>query len=289
MSAQIGFVGLGLMGSAMAGRLMDKRFPLTVWNRTKDKAEPLVRRGAKLAKSARDLAMSSNIVITMLSTPEVVEALSDEILSGLAPGGIHVDCSTISPRITTALARMYIEKGSLFIHAPVLGSITQAAEGSLLIFAGGDRSAREKVRPVLDAMAKKVFVFENVAEATHIKLLCNFFIASMIGTLSQSIAFARSSGVNPTALLEVISLSSLNAPMYQSKGPSMIAGEFAPRFFLEHMLKDVRLMEEAAKDRAVSMPVVPVLRKLFEEGVQQGLAKLDYSAILKVLEQKKPR
>jgi 3-hydroxyisobutyrate dehydrogenase-like beta-hydroxyacid dehydrogenase len=287
MKISIGFIGLGLMGTPMARRFLQSGYPVAVFNRTKDKVTQLLADGATWFESPTLVAQHSNIVFTMLSNSESLEAIalqSNGILNGLSGSGIHVDSSTVSPETTSKLAKEYASKGSFFIHAPVLGSIPQATDGSLLLFVGGDERAFRKAEPALKCLGSKIWRFEKVEQATTTKLLCNFFIATMISGLCQALVMAKKAGVEPRVLLEIIGASALNAPMYQTKGASIIERNFKPRFFLEHMLKDVNLLIGAAKGLDVAMPSGEIAQALFSEAVGLGLAREDYSAVVKVFE-----
>jgi 3-hydroxyisobutyrate dehydrogenase-like beta-hydroxyacid dehydrogenase len=280
---RIGFIGLGLMGTVMVRRLLGAGYQVTIWNRTKEKAADLLKAGATWSDNPEELATRSTIVVTMLTTPQVVEEIAGRIRGASAKGSIHVDCSTIAPTTTQRLAALAEAEGKGFVHSPVLGSVPQLTEGSLVIFAGGKAEHVQRVRPVLATFGQRVFEFPTVTQATNTKLLANFFIASMISTLSQGIVFARGAKIDVTTFLEILSLSALNAPMYQAKGPMMAKGEYPARFYLEHMHKDVHLAAASAEAMGVAMPSMPMLKDLFDRAMGMGLAKSDYSAVLESL------
>jgi 3-hydroxyisobutyrate dehydrogenase-like beta-hydroxyacid dehydrogenase len=287
METTLGFIGLGLMGAPMAGKLLKAGYSVAVFNRTKERASQLIVEGAEWCESPGIVAGRSDIVFTMLSNSEALEEtalIENGILAGLRGGGIHIDSSTVSPETTSKLAKKYASKGAFFLHAPVLGSIPQATDGSLLLFVGGDERAFRKAEPALKCLGSKIWRFEKVEQATTTKLLCNFFIATMISGLCQALVMAKKSGIQPSVLLEIIGASALNAPMYQTKGASIIERNFKPRFFLEHMLKDVNLLTDAAQNLGVAMPFGEIAQALFLEAMGLGLAREDYSAIVQVLE-----
>lgn len=287
METTLGFIGLGLMGAPMAGKLLKAGYSVAVFNRTKERASQLIAEGAEWCESPGIVAGRSDIVFTMLSNSEALEetALTEKgILAGLRGGGIHIDSSTVSPETTSKLAKEYVSKGAFFLHAPVLGSIPQATDGSLLLFVGGDERAFRKAEPALKCLGSKIWRFEKVEQATTTKLLCNFFIATMISGLCQALVMAKKSGVQPSVLLEIIGASALNAPMYQTKGASIIERNFKPKFFLEHMLKDVNLLTDAAQSLGVAMPSGEIAQALFSEAMGLGLAREDYSSVVRVLE-----
>ena len=289
MKSSIGFVGLGLMGTPMAARLLNAGFPLAVYNRTKGKSVPLVEAGAMWCDSPKKVAERSDIVISMLSNSEVLSECavgSNGVLEGAQRGCVHVDMSTVSPSITRELGKRYREAGYSFVHSPVLGSLPQATDGSLLLFVGGDESAYLRVESVLKTLSSTIWRFKKPEQASHMKLLCNMFIAGMGTTLAQALVYAKKADVDPYVLLDVLNHSALNAPMYQTKGKSILERNFAPRFFVEHMLKDITLMLQTGKDIDVALPSTEVAQKLFAEAVETGYSKEDYSAVVKVLERR---
>ncbi len=282
----VGFVGLGLMGTPMANRILGGGHSLYVYNRTKEKAGALLDRGAVWCTSPAEVARHSEVVCSMVSAPAVLENIalgSNGILEGLRPGAVHADSSTVSPELTKRLASSYRDRGASFMHVPVLGSVPNAAEGSLLLFAGGDAHAYSKAENILKLFGSNVWRFDRVEQATNTKLLCNFFIATMISSLAQGIVFAEDNGIDPKTVLEILGHSSLGAPTYQVKGKSMVEQNFAPRFFLAHMLKDVRLVLDSAKQSGTAMPAAEVANELFTRAMKAGLENEDYSAVIKVL------
>jgi 3-hydroxyisobutyrate dehydrogenase-like beta-hydroxyacid dehydrogenase len=283
----IGFIGLGLMGTPMARRLLRAGHQLFLYNRTKEKARELIQEGATWCERPADVARQSDVLFSMLSTSEVLEetALGETgILSGLRPGGVHVDCSTVAPAVTKNLSEAYAARGSFFLHAPVLGSIPQATEGTLLLFVGGNEQAYSRAEPLLKILGSKIWRFDKPEQASNLKLTCNFFIASMVTTLGQALVFLKRAGIDQKKFLEILSHSALIAPMYQTKGATMIEGNFAPRFFAEHMLKDIRLLLDSANELGAALPSAEVANELFKRAVEQNLGKEDYSAVMKVLE-----
>ena len=287
MKPSVGFIGLGLMGSPMAARLLTSGFRLTLYNRTVQKAEALVKRGASLSPSPHAVAERSDIVISMVSNSEALEKIAtgpDGVMSGLRHGGVHIDMSTVAPSLTRQLSVAYEKEGCHFLHSPVLGSVPQATDGSLLLFAGGTNDAFDLAKPVIEILGSRVWRFERPEQATQAKLLCNSFIAGMMSTLGQALVYAEKADVDAEILLDILANSSLNAPMYQTKGKSALARNFAPRFFAEHMLKDINLLLDAGNEMSLSLPVAETARRLFADTVASGYGREDYSAVVKVLE-----
>jgi 3-hydroxyisobutyrate dehydrogenase-like beta-hydroxyacid dehydrogenase len=283
----VGFVGLGMMGSPIASHLQSAGYHLSVYNRTKEKAQPLLKRGAVWCDSPKAVAEKSECVFSMISNSEVLEKCAsgaDGVFHGLPADGIHVDMSTVSPETTQKLAALYESNGKHFLHSPVLGSVPQAAEGSLLIFVGGPEHLIARVEPMLKILGSRVWHFERAELASYTKLLCNTFIAGMMNTLAQSLVMGVKAGIAPSTLLEIIGHSSMNASMYQSKGKTIIARQFTPRFIVEHMLKDVNLILDAGKKLNVPLEGTEAAQRVFSEAVSLGFGKEDYSAMIKAIE-----
>ncbi len=282
----VGFIGLGLMGTPMATRILEAGHTLHVHNRTKEKCGTLLDRGAHWCDSPAAVARQCDVVCSMLSTPDVLEAMTVErggVLEGLEPGTVHADSSTVSPALTRHLEEHYRSRGCYFLHVPVLGSVPNAAEGSLLLFAGGDEDGFRKAESVLKLFGKRIWRFQTADQASNTKLLCNFFIATMISSLAQGLVFAEKNGIDPATVLEILGSSSLGAPTYQVKGNSMIENKFEPRFFLTHMLKDINLFLGSAEASGAAVPAAEVACELYTRAVRAGLALEDYSSVIKVL------
>lgn len=286
MVNKIGFIGTGMMGLPMAKRLINANYKLVVFNRTKSKANELISLGASWAESPTEVANQSEIVISMISNTQVLEEIShgeNGILNGLSINGIHIDMSTVSPEATYRLYNEYKKQQKHFMHSPVLGSVQNVVEGSLLIFAGGDKNVFEKCKDVFNTLGKKTYFFEDIKKSGYLKLLSNQFIATMIISLSQGLLIAENAGIPIDTVLDVLSESTLNSTMYQIKGKSIKDGNFSPRFMTKHILKDINLIIEASQNLKIDLPIMDKVKKLFEEAVANGFAEEDYSSIYKVL------
>jgi len=287
MQHTLGFIGLGMMGMPMAKRLATAGARFSIYNRTQSKAESLLSAGAQWCENPSAVASQSDIVFSMVSNPDALREIAlgpNGVLAGLKPGGIHIDTSTVSPSLTRDLALRYAERRCFFLHAPVLGSIPQATDGTLLMFAGGDQVVYQTAEPYLKILSKQIWKFDHPEQATHLKLICNLFIAGMITTLGQALNFAQKADVDQRTVLDVIGQSQLTSPMYQTKGTSILQNNFAPRFFLEHMLKDINLMLDAARDVGAPLPAIEIAQELFSEARSAGLGLEDYSAVVKALQ-----
>jgi 3-hydroxyisobutyrate dehydrogenase-like beta-hydroxyacid dehydrogenase len=282
MKPTLGFIGLGLMGAPMASRLIQAGYIVHIYNRTKEKATSLIAQGAIWNNSVADVATNAEIVFTMLTNDDALRKTADEIQSTLKNNGIHIDCSTVSPALTTALDLEYNNSHRGFLHAPVLGSVPQATDGSLMLFVGGNEEIFSKTVSVLNILGSKIWRFPTVQQASNMKLIMNSFIAGMIATLSQALSYAQKANVEGTTMLDVLNHSALNTPMYQTKGTSILQNNFTPRFFLESLLKDVNLFRTAGGSIHASTPVADTVSELLEQAMRKGFSKEDYSAIVKI-------
>lgn len=289
MATTVGFIGLGLMGAPMAKRLAQEGYSLSVFNRSASKTESLASLGARVCSSPADVARQSDIVITMLSNDAAlreVAAGATGVLEGLKQEGIHIDCSTVSPKIISELHMKYSAAKRHFVHCPVLGSVPQASEGTLLLFAGTDNDkVFERIESVLKILGKRIWRFPSPEKATYTKILCNSFISGTLVMLAQGLIFAERSGVGGKTLLEILEQSALNSPTIQFKGKTILERNFTPRFYVENLLKDTNLMLDAAENLGVPAPVAKIAQELLEQATKAGYAREDYSAATKVWEE----
>jgi 3-hydroxyisobutyrate dehydrogenase-like beta-hydroxyacid dehydrogenase len=284
---RVGFIGLGNMGLPIARNLLRAGHELTVYNRTRSKAEALVSAGAKVASSLTE-ASTAEVVITMLADDPAVEqtTLGDGgILNTLARGGIHLSLSTISTALSRRLTEAHTARGQSFVASPVFGRPDAAEAARLVVVAAGPAEAVERVRPLLEAIARKLFVIGSEPySANAVKLVGNFLIASMLETLSEAFVLTRKSGVEPAKILEILNGSFFQSPIYENYGKIILGGKFSPPgFALRLGLKDARLVLAAAEEAAVPMPVASVIRDHFVSGVARGWGDLDWAALAKVV------
>ena len=283
----VGFIGLGAMGRAMATRLRAAGFPLFVYNRTPETCRPLVTLGATQVRTPQAVALSSEIVITMVSAPQDVEdvVLGHEGASrGLRRGSVLIDMSTVLPATSRMLEEAARSAGAAFLDAPVVGSTGPAETGQLVILVGGPAEALERCRPVFQVLGKSVIHAGGVGQGAALKLCINLMLAHLAAGFAEGLALARRAGLDPQTLLQTLDGSTFHSPWYQTKGRAMIQGDFSPHFALKHMHKDLRLMMLLAQSLETSLPVTQAVREVFRAAEVQGSGELDYSAILASLE-----
>jgi len=287
VKTQVGFIGLGTMGTPMATNIAKAGFGLVVWNRTASKVEPFVRVGAKSGKSPAHVAAEVDVVITMVSQPKDVEAVvlgPDGALEGIKPGAVLVDMSTVSPATSRKLAGAVTTKQVEFLDAPVVGSKGPATDGALVILVGGLPGTLERVRPILSAMGKTIIHAGGVGSGATLKLATNLMLAHLAAGFAEGLLLVQKAGLDPKKYLEVLEASTFRSPWYQTKGVGMIKRDFSPHFALKHMHKDLRLMHEVAGEIGLSLPITNAIQQLFATSEAAGKADLDYSAILAQVE-----
>ena len=272
------------MGMPMASNLIAAGYQLTVYNRTASKAEPLLSLGAHRADRAGDVAQPGGIVVSMLADDSSLEALvagPDALAEHLAPDGIHISMTTVSPAITRKLARVHADHGSVMVSAPVFGRPNAAAAKMLWICTSGPNDAKAKVRPVLDAMGQGIFDFGDDPGAANVVKLCgNFMIAASFEAMSEALTMVQKSGVDPVATIEMLSSTLFASPVYQGYGAAIAHRKFTPAGFrLPLGLKDIDLVLKTATEANTPMPTASLLRDRFISAIAKGRAAMDWSAI----------
>ncbi|WP_116092148.1 NAD(P)-dependent oxidoreductase [Sphingomonas crusticola] len=283
---QIGFIGLGNMGSAMVRNLLKAGHDVAVWNRSPDKAQALVAEGAKNVATPAEAAQGA-VVHTMLADDKAVEAVTfgvDGILSG--PGtAIHVSHSTISLALAERLAQGHADHGSTLLSAPVFGRPAAAEAAKLFIAAAGPAAALVTCQPLFDAIGQKTFAIGDYAPAANLVKLCgNFTILSVIETLAEAMTLAEKGGVPKAKLLEVLTGTLFGAPVYHTYGNILVDEAFRPAGFAAPLgLKDMNLVSEAATDARVPMPVLAILRDHLLSTIAREGDDIDWSGIGRII------
>lgn len=283
----IGFIGLGNMGLPMARNLLKAGHRVTVYNRTRSRAEPLVHDGA-IAAGAPAEACAGDAVITMLANDRAVEETvfgSQGILGHLRQGCAHISMSTITVALSERLAAAHRDAGQAYLASPVFGRPEAAAAARLFIVAAGEKKAVERCQPLFDALGQRTFVLsENPPEANLVKLSGNFLIAATIECLGETVALMRKYEVDPHRFLEIMTETLFAAPVYRTYGALIAEQKYEPAGFKAELgLKDVRSVLAAAEAKSVPMPVASVVRDRFLSVIARGGAELDWSALARVI------
>lgn len=288
---KIGFVGLGIMGSAMAKNLLKAGHHLTVWNRTQATTEQFYAAGAQVAGSPREAAEASEIVCAMMSDPAAVKAVrdgSDGIIAGLGFGKGYIDLSTIDADTSIESFRLARERGAFFLEAPVAGSRKPAEDATLIIMAAGDKALYDKALPALQAIGKKILFLGETGNASRMKLANNLAMGGMLTALAEGMALAAQSGLDLSQFLEVLDSGALSNPMFRLKGPVMAANSGFPTSFpLKHMQKDLRLALQLAEEVRQPLFVTATVNELFKKALANGLGDADFSAVSSVVWEEK--
>ena len=278
----VGFLGLGSMGSAMAANILNDGNGLTVWNRSAGKAKALAEAGASVAKAPVDLA-SCDVVFAMLANDEATRSciVGSGLLAALPGSAINVNCGTISIELARELTSACAEAGVGYVAAPVLGRPDVAAAGKLNVIAAGDAATLDRVQPLLDAIGQKTWrVGNDPVQANVAKVGANFLIASAIGAMGEAFAIAEGNGLDPHLLYDLVTNTLFAAPVYKNYGAQILEKRFEPAGFqLKLGRKDVGLAQSAAKSGNAHLPLGNALAATFDAAIAAGDGDLDWSAI----------
>ena len=284
--ANLGFVGLGVMGSRMAKRLIDASHSVTGYNRTKAKAEWLIDAGMKWADTPRAVAAASEITFSMVTNTEALDAVArgpNGIIAGLGPGKIYIDMSTVSPAASRALAAETQAKGAAMLDAPVSGSVATLEEGKLSIMVGGERQAVERARPILQAIGPKVTHVGPNGLAVSMKIATNLSLAVQMLAFSEGVLLAEKSGIARETAVEVLLNSVIASPMIKYRGPFVLKQPDEAWFDVNMMQKDLLLALELGRQQDVPLPTTAVTNEMLTAARAMGLAKKDFAALFDAL------
>jgi 3-hydroxyisobutyrate dehydrogenase-like beta-hydroxyacid dehydrogenase len=285
---KIGFIGLGQMGAAIAANLVGARHDVAVWNRSADKAGPLTQAGATLAASPEAAAMGREVVFTMLADDAVLEAVLEGdhgLYAGLDAGALHVSMSTIAVATADRVAAAHRARGQRFLCAPVFGRPAAAAAAKLFVVAAGDPDDLQTASPLFGAISQRVFYLGKTPSAAILVKLCgNFMILSAIEALGEAMALAEKGGIARQQLLEVLTGTLFDAPVFRTYGAILADGKFKPAGFAAPLgLKDMRLVGQSAEALAVPMPLLSLLRDHLLQVIAQEGRDVDWSAIAQAI------
>jgi 3-hydroxyisobutyrate dehydrogenase len=283
---RIGFIGLGLMGTPMAANVARAGYPLTVFNRTASKADPLRELGADAVRSPREVAESSNVVITMLTDGDaVLDVLHGDagLLAGANRGLVLIDMSTTGPEAAHAIARTAATRGVKLLDAPVSGSVGPAREGRLGIMVGGDREVFEAQRDLLNTMGSHIFYMGPQGSGATAKLCVNLMVAAQMASLAEALTLAQKSGVDVGQVVDVITSSGISSKFLELKSGKLLQQDYQAAFPLKHMHKDLRLLVRAADTVEAAIPATAVIYQLYTAAQAQGYGDEDFAAVYRLL------
>lgn len=271
--AQIGFIGTGVMGRSMAGHLLAAGHRLCVHNRTKEKAQSLLDKGAIWKNTAGDAAAEADFVITIVGFPQDVESIyfgENGILERAKPGTIAIDMTTSSPNLAVQIHQQAQSKGVAALDAPVSGGDIGAKEANLSIMVGGDAAAFEKAQPIFEILGKNIVLQGGAGAGQHTKMCNQIAIASGMTAVCEALAYAQKSGLNPRIVLKSIESGAAGSWTLSNLAPRILQEDFAPGFFIKHFLKDMRIAVESAETMGLNLPGLKLAKQLYEKLTASG-------------------
>ena len=283
----LGFIGLGIMGGPMAGHLLRAGYPLTVYNRTRSRTTEFAARGARVVDSPSELASVSEIIITMVSDSPDVEAVvagPGGVLSGVRPGAVVVDMSTVSPEVERRLDERLRGRKSDLVDAPVSGGDVGAKNATLAIMAGGGSEPFERARPILETLGKSVIHCGPVGSGQLTKLCNQILVSATLMGVGEALAFARKSGLDPAIMIEAVRAGAAGSWQLANLGPKILEGDFAPGFMIDLMQKDLGIVLDTGAASGAALPATELVHKLFRSAQAQGDGRQGTQALARVLE-----
>lgn len=283
LAIKVGIVGTGLLGRAVATRLLKTGHTITVYNRTREKTESLKKLGATIADTPKDVARVSDLVITIVKDAQAVESVafgSNGIVYGKHDGLVVAEMSTINPISSKEIAKKFIEHTIPMLDTPVMGGPNLAENGELVVMIGGDKKIYEKYKQVFEFIGNKIFYLGENGSGHAMKLAMNLQISMLALSLSEGITLARGAGLDPEVFLQILNSTYFKTGMSVNKGPKMIKDDFSPTFTLKMMQKDLEIISQAAEKFNLSLPMASLANKVYKDAVNSGLGELDYTGIL---------
>lgn len=284
----VGYIGLGLMGKSIARNILKAGFPLVVHNRSQGAVNELVAEGARRASTPAEVASQVDVVFTNLpDSPDVEKVTLGEngILSGAHPGLIFVDNSTIKPAVARKIANVLAEKGVQSLDAPVSGGDIGARNGTLAIMIGGPADALEKVRPIFEVMGKTITHVGDAGAGQIAKGANQIMVAAQMVAMGELLMFAQKAGADPQKVVAAIRGGAAQCWTLDIKPPRLFANNRQPGFKAYMQAKDLNIVMETAREYGIPLPSCAVDMQLYTAMLQNGMAELDNSAVLGILEQ----
>lgn len=281
----IGFIGLGHMGSHMVPRLIAAGYHVTVYDRTREKAQAI--QGATVAETPREAAEHSEVVISIVTDDAALDEVMlgpDGVLAGTHAGSVLIDMSTVSPRASRHLFQEARARGVAMIDAAVAGSVPQVEQGSLLIFVGGEQETYERCQPILGILGQSSFYLGPSGMGTTMKLVVNTLLGLGMQALAEAITLGEKAGLSKDALLDVLGQTTVLTPGQKAKLDNVRRGQYPTQFALSLQHKDLRLILDEAYDVSVSMPATAVALQMYTAALTKGL-DADFSVMIKFMEQ----
>ncbi len=285
----VALLGLGTMGAGMAGNLLKADFPLTVYNRTRAKAEPFAAQGARVAGTPADAARGADVVLSMMADDAGSRAVwtgADGALEGAGEGAVLVESSTVSPEWVRELAGLARAKGLQLLDAPVTGSKLQAAAAQLTFLVGGEAAALDRVRPAMEAMGKEAVHLGPVGSGATMKLINNFLAGVQLASLAEGLAWIERSGLDREKALGLLKAGTPGSPMLAAMAARMVSADYTVNFLLRLIAKDMQYAVRAAQESGVELTTAECAKALFDAGIAAGYGEMDMSSVIELLRQR---
>ena len=283
---KIGIIGTGMLGEAVGLHLLDSKYEVTVYNRTKNKVENLVKHGASAVETPKDVAEKSDIVITVVKDASAVSDVAfgnDGIIHGRHDGLTVADMSTINPNSAKEISQKFSDSGISFLEIPVMGGPNVAIDGKLVMMISGNEKTYEKFSGVFDTIAEKTFFLGESGTAHSIKLAMNLQIAMLALSLSEGITLTRKAGFDPEIFLKILNSTYFKTGMSEKKAYKMIIDNFEPTFTLQNLKKDLDTINEAAESFNAELSMSKMASKVYQNAMDAGFSDIDYTGILAYL------
>ncbi len=285
--AALGFVGLGNMGGRMAKRLLSRNYQMSVYNRTSSKTGEFAALGAAVAKTPRELAAASDVILVCVTNDQAQAQVmfgEDGVLAGAREGSLIIDLSTVSPAASRRVYQAAGEKGVAMIDAPVSGSTPQVEQGTLAIFVGGDEQAYQRSRPILAALGQGIFYMGPSGMGATMKLVVNVMLGVGMQALAEAITFGEKAGIERNTLLDILGQTSVLTGGQKAKLANVRSGRYPEQFGLAMMYKDFGLIHDQAVESAVPMPATAVAQQIYKAAIEQGLQG-DFSIMIQFMQE----
>jgi 3-hydroxyisobutyrate dehydrogenase-like beta-hydroxyacid dehydrogenase len=283
-----GFLGLGIMGQAMAANLLKAGLDVTVWNRTASRCEPLLKNGAHLGATPAEVIVNCDITFAMVSDPAAAKELcfgAQGVLDGITPGKGYIDVSTVDPQTSVEIGLAIKDKGGRFLEAPVSGSKKPAEDGNLVFLCAGDDSLYHEAMPALEIMGKKSFYFGEPGKGAMMKLVINMIMGTMMTAFGEGLSLGDKVGLKMTDILDVLDQGVIANNMFRLKGPMMAEGKFPTAFPLKHMQKDMRLALQMGDDSGQVLYTAGEANASYIKARDKGFDNDDFSAVLQAIKE----
>lgn len=286
--AKLGFVGLGLMGSRIVKRLLDAGHEVYGYNRTRAKAESLIKAGMRWKNSPKEVAQAADITLSMVADTAALSSITDGdngILAGLSAGKIYVDMSTVTPETTRLISRRVTDSGAEMLDAPVSGSVSAVEAGTLVIYVGGSKETLEKIRPIFEQLSQRVIYVGTNGQAVSMKIAINLNIAPQLVSLFEGVLLAERSGIPRAEALDGLLNSVVASTAMKYRAPFILKMPDEVWFSAKMMKKDIQLALDLGKELGVTLKTAELANEMLTKAIEMGWGDEDFAVLFKVVEQ----